>query len=85
MNSPYDREIAQWMQKAFESAQEGATVVCMVPARTDIKWSHRYAMRGEICYLRGRLKSSQAVNSAPFPSTVVIFSPPVLGQPSMVP
>ena len=76
MNPPYGREIGQWMQKAFESAQEGATVVCLVPARTDTKWWHRYAMRGEIRYLRGRLKFGQSVNSAPFPSAVVIFRPP---------
>src|SRR5690242_11748450 len=35
MNPPYGREIAEWIKKAYESSQEGATVVCLIPARTD--------------------------------------------------
>ena len=85
VNPPYGREIERWMRKALESAQQGATVVCLVPARTDTKWWHRYAMRGEVRYLRGRLKFSNSENSAPFPSAVVIFRPPIWGRRSMVP
>lgn len=77
MNPPYGREIEKWMKKAYESSLEGATVVCLVPARTDTRWWHRYSLRGEIRYLRGRLKFGQSPNSAPFPSAVVIFRPPV--------
>lgn len=74
MNPPYGREIGKWMRKALESAQEnGATVVCLVPARTDTKWWHDYAMRGEVRFVRGRLKFGGVKNSAPFPSAVVIF------------
>jgi len=40
MNPPYGREIRKWMRKAYESAQAGATVVCLVPARTDTNWWH---------------------------------------------
>ena len=80
MNPPYGRAIEKWMRKAFEAAQEGATVVCLVPARTDTRWWHKYAMRGEIRFLRGRLKFGNSKNSAPFPSAVVIFRPPRLGQ-----
>jgi phage N-6-adenine-methyltransferase len=85
MNPPYGREIDRWMRKAFESAQEGATVVCLVPARTDTNWWHRYAMRGEIRFLRGRLKFGHSDNSAPFPSAVVVFRPPKSGQRPMDP
>lgn len=73
MNLPYGREIIHWMQKAYESSLAGATVVCLVPARTDTKWWHEYAMRGEIEFIRGRLKFGDAKNSAPFPSAVVVF------------
>lgn len=76
MNPPYGREIIDWMQKAHESSLSGATVVCLVPARTDTKWWHEYAMRGQIEFIRGRLKFGDAKNSAPFPSAVVIFYPP---------
>ena len=76
MNPPYGREIIHWMRKAYESSLQGATVVCLVPARTDTKWWHEYAMKGEIEFIRGRLKFGDAKNSAPFPSAVVIFYPP---------
>ncbi len=75
MNPPYGRGIGQWMQKAYESAQAGATVVCLVPARTDTAWWHDYAMRGEVTFIRGRLKFGNARNSAPFPSALVVFKP----------
>ena len=73
MNPPYGRTIGKWVKKAYESSQNGATVVCLLPARTDTAWWHDYCMRGEIRLVRGRLKFGDAQNSAPFPSAVVIF------------
>jgi phage N-6-adenine-methyltransferase len=80
MNPPYGRQIGKWMRKAYESSLTGATVVCLVPARTDTAWWHDYAMRGEIRFLRGRLKFGGSKNSAPFPSAVVIFRPQALAR-----
>lgn len=79
MNPPYGGVIGQWMRKAYESSRLGATVVCLVPARTDTAWWHHFAMRGEVRLLRGRLKFGTARNSAPFPSAVVILRPPAFG------
>lgn len=73
MNPPYGREIGLWMRKAFESSKECATVVCLIPARTDTAWWHNYAAHGEVRFIRGRLKFGGAKNSAPFPSAVVVF------------
>jgi len=75
MNPPYGREIGIWMKKAYESSLLGAKVVCLVPARTDTRWWHEYAMKGEIEFIKGRLKFGDAKNSAPFPSAVVVFNP----------
>lgn len=76
MNPPYGRVISDWMKKAYESAQAGATVVCLVPARTDTKWWHDYAAKAsEIRFYKGRLKFGGCANSAPFPSAIVIFRP----------
>ena len=75
MNPPYGRSISHWMRKAYESSIGGATVVCLVPARTDTAWWHDYAMKGEIEFIRGRLKFGGHKNSAPFPSAVVVFRP----------
>ena len=75
MNPPYGRDIDLWLRKAYESSLEGALVVCLIPSRTDTRWWHEYVMRGEIRFLRGRLKFGKALNSAPFPSAVVVFRP----------
>lgn len=75
MNPPYGRVIGQWMRKAWESSRGGATVVCLVPARTDTAWWHDYAARGEVRFLRGRLKFGGQTGNAPFPSAVVVFRP----------
>jgi phage N-6-adenine-methyltransferase len=75
MNPPYGREIIHWMRKAYESSLCGATVVCLVPARTDTKWWHEYAMKGDIEFIKGRLKFGNSKNSAPFPSAVIVFAP----------
>jgi len=77
MNPPYGRAIGKWMAKARDTALAGsATVVCLVPARTDTKWWHDSASKGEIRFLPGRLKFGDCSHAAPFPSAVVVFRPP---------
>ena len=73
MNPPYGRQIGQWLKKAYESAQGGALVVCLIPSRTDTSWWHDYVMRGNVEFLRGRLKFSDSKSCAPFPSAIVVF------------
>jgi phage N-6-adenine-methyltransferase len=79
MNPPYGRTIAHWMQKAYSSAQQGATVVCLIPARTDTTWWHQFAMKGEVRLIRGRIRFEGAKHGAPFPSAVVVFRPASFG------
>ncbi|GED18212.1 DNA N-6-adenine-methyltransferase [Aneurinibacillus migulanus] len=75
MNPPYGRVLGQWVKKAFEESIKGATVVCLLPARTDTRWFHDYIYhRAEIRFVKGRLKFGDSKNSAPFPSMVVIFN-----------
>ncbi|WP_027717409.1 DNA N-6-adenine-methyltransferase [Desulfovirgula thermocuniculi] len=82
MNPPYGREISRWVRKAWEEAQKGATVVCLLPSRTDTAWWHEYVMRAaEIRFIRGRLHFEGAKNGAPFPSCVVVFRPGCTGPP----
>lgn len=77
MNPPYGREIKSWMGKAVKAWKAGATVVCLVPSRTDTAWWHDYSMQGEIRFLRGRIKfvhpDGSSKQSAPFPSAIVVF------------
>jgi phage N-6-adenine-methyltransferase len=78
MNPPYGREIAVWIAKASYEAAMGATVVCLLPARTDTKWFHTFCYNKAnvtVEFLKGRLKFGNATNAAPFPSMVVVFKP----------
>ena len=74
-NPPYGREIGKWVQKAAMSANKnGATVVMLLPARTDTKWFHRYIYgKAEIRFIAGGLKFGGGKHNAPFPSMVVVF------------
>ncbi|WP_059004722.1 DNA N-6-adenine-methyltransferase [Bittarella massiliensis (ex Durand et al. 2017)] len=74
-NPPYGREIGKWVEKAYiESQDGGATVVMLIPSRTDTKWFHTWIYnRAEVRFLCGRLKFGGAKNGAPFPSMVVVF------------
>jgi len=76
LNPPYGREIKNWMRKADEEAQAGATVVCLVPARTDTNWWHDSCIQHEVRFIKGRLKfnkTGQAPAPAPFPSALVVM------------
>lgn len=74
MNPPYGRHIGRWVRKAYESSLCGATVVCLIPARTDTNWWHEYVAKAdETRFVRGRLRFGDATASAPFPSAIVIF------------
>jgi len=81
MNPPYGREIGLWVAKAFESALLGATVVCLLPARTDTRYFHSFCggselVHAEIRFIKGRLHFD-GKGPAPFPSMIVIFRPEV--------
>ncbi|MGB0715132.1 MAG: DNA N-6-adenine-methyltransferase [Phycisphaerae bacterium] len=80
LNPPYGRQIAAFMRKAYEESLLGATVVCLVPSRTDTAWWHRYSKQGQVIFLRGRLRFGGATSSAPFPSAIVIFWGGRLGE-----
>jgi phage N-6-adenine-methyltransferase len=74
-NPPYS-QIDRWVAKAHAESLKGATVVMLIPARTDTRYWHSYIMRAsEIRLVKGRLKFGDGKNSSPFPSAVVIFRP----------
>ncbi|WP_265463716.1 DNA N-6-adenine-methyltransferase [Bacillus velezensis] len=76
MNPPYGREIKKWIKKAYEEIENGNSeiAVCLVPARTCSAWWHEYCMKGEILFIRHRLKFGGSKINAPFPNALVIFS-----------
>ena len=87
-NPPYGRSIGTWVKKCYEeSKKENTIVVMLIPARTDTRWFHEYIYNtdAEIRFIKGRLKfvnrllpswneeGDYKLQSAPFPSMVVIF------------
>ena len=76
MNPPYGREMGVWIKKGLDSARRGATVVCVIPSRTDAMWWHEYVMRAsEVRFLRGRETFGGSENPAPFPTAIIVFRP----------
>ncbi len=82
-NPPYSR-VGEFVAMAAQAAADGATVVMLLPARTDTRWWHAHVWeeanarprpRVETRFLKGRLKFGDSTNSAPFPSVVVVFRP----------
>lgn len=93
MNPPYGRAISEWVAKAWRESAH-ATVVCLLPARTDTAWWHDYVMRAEeVRLIRGRLSFASAIqderkaatgaHNAPFPSAVIVFQPGHQGPPRL--
>ncbi|MBV5317008.1 MAG: hypothetical protein JZU50_04320 [Desulfobulbaceae bacterium] len=51
------REMSAWIERAYGSAKDnGATVVCLVPARVAPCGGIDIAAKGEMCFVKGRLE-----------------------------
>ncbi len=84
-NPPYGKLISKFIQKGYEESLKGCNVVFLIPARTDTKWWHEYCSKGEVRFIKGRLKfqnrtfpswksdGSHKISPANFPSAIVIF------------
>lgn len=75
MNPPYGHNIGQWMAKAVKAWLNGATVVCLIPARTDTQWFCDWVIpyAQEIRFIRGRVHFSNSKQPSPFPSLIVVY------------
>jgi site-specific DNA-methyltransferase (adenine-specific) len=85
LNPPYSM-CREFIAKAAAEAALGATVVCLVPSRTDTRWWHEHVWDREqhgprpgveVRFLKGRLRFGGATAGAPFPSVVLVFRCPV--------
>lgn len=73
-NPPYGRAIAAWVEKAYQEWQLGASVVLLLPARTDTRWFHRFVYGiAEVRFIKGRLHFNDSASPAPFASMLVIY------------
>ncbi|WP_137743413.1 DNA N-6-adenine-methyltransferase [Robertmurraya siralis] len=85
-NPPYGQELGRWIKKCSEEG-EHATVVMLVPSRTDTKAMQEYCLNKAkaVCFVKGRLKfinrlfpswredGNFKVSPAPFPSLLAVF------------
>lgn len=75
LNPPYGAGMDKWIQKAALEAAHGATVVALVPARTDTRWWHDHALKAqEIRFIKGRLRFDDGTGRATFPSVLVVWN-----------
>lgn len=81
VNPPYTRSnggLGAWLAKARTEAERGATVVLLVPARTDAGWWVKHVLHAdEVRFIAGRLRFGDATQPAPFPSAIVIYRSPM--------
>jgi phage N-6-adenine-methyltransferase len=75
MNPPFGEQ-AKWVKKAYDESRDGATVVCLLPARTNTNWWHDYVMANEIRFIRGRPRFKGAKYGLPQPLAIVIMTAP---------
>lgn len=79
VNPPFgDRgaKLVDWVRKARRESEKGATVVMLIPARTNTNWFHDICLKhGEVRFVRGRPKFVGATEGLPQPLCLVIFRP----------
>lgn len=83
VNPPFGRELPKWMRKCKEEAENGITVVMLIPARVDTSYWHEYAFKSAsyVCFVKGRIKfelhgtdtPKDEWVSAPFPNAIIVF------------
>lgn len=79
LNPPYGDfggKLSDWIKKSADAAALGATVVVLIPARTNTNWFHDVCLKyGEVRFIRGRPKFGGAEHGLPQPLCLVIFRP----------
>lgn len=74
MNPPFN-QLGKWVKKAFEESRNGATVVCLLPSRTNTNWWHEYVINEEVRFIKGRPAFNGAKHGLPQPLAIVVFKP----------
>jgi phage N-6-adenine-methyltransferase len=79
LNPPYGdgaAKMSDWVRKSYAASRAGATVVLLIPARTNTSWFQDICLRyAEVRFIRGRPKFGDAEHGLPQPLCIVIFRP----------
>jgi len=82
LNSSFDGLDIEWKDVNFVNppyscwgkwVKIGKTSIFLIPSRTDTKAWHEFVMKGEVRFIKGRLKFGDGKSPAPFASAIVIF------------
>jgi phage N-6-adenine-methyltransferase len=77
LNPPFGSKeypLRKWIEKAYRDSKKGATVVILLPVRSNTNWWHEFCMHAkEVRFIRGRLKFGDMVHGLPQPLAIVIF------------
>lgn len=80
LNPPYGKKLVSWIRKAHDEWERyGATVVVLIPSRTDTIFYHELIRRARYrLFFRGRLRFGGRMTghsgTAPFPSLLAVFT-----------
>lgn len=80
MNPPWSRELKKWVEKAYQESQKGATIVCLLPVRSNTIWWHKLIINTntEVRFLKGEIKFNGMDRGLWLPCAIVIFHGKVL-------
>lgn len=76
MNPPYGPKVGDWFKKVVKEIVWGKPnlIACLLPARTDTRWWHKWVWLAEEVYLlKGRIRFVGAMAGARFPSALIVF------------
>ena len=75
-NPPYGKGMTDWIKKSITESSLGATIVVLIPARTNTNWWNNLCMKAdEIRFITGRPKFENMKHGLPFPLVLLIFRP----------
>jgi phage N-6-adenine-methyltransferase len=82
LNPPYGKEIGDWLAKALWMSSVGmATVVCLIPSRTNAPWWHDSVMKAtEIRFVRKKLSFFGGKGVPFWGNAIVVFRSGQVGQ-----
>ena len=73
VNPPYGKPLMLWADKIQREISKHHTIVTLVPSRTDTLWWRKLTENAYcVIFLAGRLRFLGALQSAPFPSALVV-------------
>jgi len=80
MNPPFGRGLKKWVAKAHSESLKGATVVCLIPVRTNTNWWHDYCLQADVEFIKGEVTFKGYDRGLWMPFAIVVFSPKELEE-----